>query len=781
MRVRTLFTILTLTSGISANAANYYFSASEGNDSRTSIQAQNPSTPWQSINQLNSFFPSLHPGDQVLFKSGDTFYGSIVTAQSGTPSAPITISSYGSGAKPVITGFTTVANWTYLGNGIYESNVLPAGTQLNMLLINGTQYAIGRYPNVSDKNGGYLTFESFGSDWIRDNRNSLTPKWKGAQLVVRTSHYTVEKSIITKIAGNTISYSPSFVMPLTNNYGYFVQNNIKTLDQFGEWCYNPSTQKIDVYFGSSNPSGSTVQVSTRDILLTIESSNMVVDNIAFKGANTYGVWGNWAGVSNLQVKNCSIDFSGIDGLALAGRHNFVLDNTTISNSNSVGVSLFYKNYNPVVKNSTIRNSGTSAGMMQGDGAKRYGFGIYSSEGLTATNNNVINTGFVGIMFEGDSNLIQNNYVDTFCTVLDDGGGIYTNNYTPKGQQPAPLYSLRIIGNIVLHGMGAKTGSYESDPNYVPAEGIYLDDNVMSAQVLNNTVAYCSNSGIYVHNTKNYTLMGNVLYDNHYRQIAFQHDYLGDVITGGIIKQNQLFAKSAPEYILYLGSAYNDMAGFGTFDSNYYCRPSDENNIILTNWFGNKQSSYNLPAWQAAYNTDRNSKGTPVPVTDPNSVLFLYNASTSNSTIPLNGTYVSVPGDSYSGSVTLAPFTSIILLKTNSVNIASATSSMNASAAAISNTAVKGPGYINTEPPKLAVKAYPNPGSHYFNVTTQGGSTSEPMTFKILDLSGRVLQVKTGITANSTFQIGRDLASGSYIMQLFQGNNKVEQKVIKLVK
>src|SRR5438067_13707173 len=112
MRVITLFTILTLTLGISANAATYYFSSSGGSDSYSSSQAQNPTTPWQSIDKLNSFFPHLQPGDQVLFKSGDTFFGAIVITQSiGTPSAPVTLSSYGTGAKPLITGLTTVKSW----------------------------------------------------------------------------------------------------------------------------------------------------------------------------------------------------------------------------------------------------------------------------------------------------------------------------------------------------------------------------------------------------------------------------------------------------------------------------------------------------------------------------------------------------------------------------------------------------------------------------------------------------------------------------------------------
>src|SRR5690349_9459510 len=116
MRVRVLFAILTLWLGIKANATNYYFSSSQGDDSRSFSDAQNSSTPWKSIDKLNAIFPSLQPGDKILFKSGNTFYGAIVTGQSGTSSAPITFSSYGSGAKPVISGFTTLTNWTSLGN-----------------------------------------------------------------------------------------------------------------------------------------------------------------------------------------------------------------------------------------------------------------------------------------------------------------------------------------------------------------------------------------------------------------------------------------------------------------------------------------------------------------------------------------------------------------------------------------------------------------------------------------------------------------------------------------
>ncbi len=628
MKVRTLFTVLIVLLGIRSHATNYYFSSSKGNDSRTTTQAQDSSTPWKSIDKLNSFASSLKPGDQILFKSGDTFYGAIVTKNPGTSSAPIVFSSYGSGAKPVISGLTTVSSWTSKGNGIYESNALAAGTTVNMVLINGKQYAMGRYPNANSSNGGYLTFESHGYKYINDNENSLSSAWIGAQLVVRTCHFNMEQSTISNISGKTISYSTSFHQGLTDKYGYFVQNSVKALDQFGEWYYNPSTKKIDVYFGNSSPNSNTVQVATKDVLLKVEDSHIVVNNLAIRGANTYGIWGTNSGVSDLQVKNCSIDFSGIVGVSLANRHDFVMDSSTVTYSNGVGISLFYKNFNPVVKNSTVRNTGTFAGMLKVDQGNKEGTAIFSNEGLTATNNKVINSGYMGIAFYGNNNLIQNNYIDTFCLVMDDGGGLYTCNYTSSGV-PAVCFNRKVVNNIVLHGIGAKAGTYSTYANYLPAEGIYLDDNTNNIEVLNNTAAYCADAGIYVHNTRSYTLLNNTLYNNKGMQIGFQHDNMGYSISGGMTRRNQLFSQSASQYVLSLQSKDNDMGNFGTFDSNYYCRPSNEDKITVTNWFNNKQNFYSLSGWQSLYNNDRHTKKTPVPVTDSSSVLFQYNASTSN--------------------------------------------------------------------------------------------------------------------------------------------------------
>ena len=118
----TLFTksillgLFLLIAGIS-NATDYYVSAT-GSNSNNGTSA---STPWQTSAKVESACNAgtIGPGDRILFKCGDQFTGKAViasiwgkSAKSGTATNPITLGSYGSGAKPVFLypqGGTTVA------------------------------------------------------------------------------------------------------------------------------------------------------------------------------------------------------------------------------------------------------------------------------------------------------------------------------------------------------------------------------------------------------------------------------------------------------------------------------------------------------------------------------------------------------------------------------------------------------------------------------------------------------------------------------------------------
>ena len=229
---------------------NYYFSSSTGDDNRTNIQAQNPSTPWKTLSKLNSYFSSLLPGDSVLLKKGDIFYGSIRINKSGTATQPIVIGAYGSGDKPIITGLKEVTGWTDVGGNIWESSVTVCKSTLNLVTIDGKIAQIGRYPNA----GTFLTYESFsGTASITDNQLSGTPNWTGAEVYIRNNGYGGQRRTITNHVGTTITYAGGNNYDMKSGFGYFIQNDVRTLDADKEWYFNPITKKISMYFADNNP------------------------------------------------------------------------------------------------------------------------------------------------------------------------------------------------------------------------------------------------------------------------------------------------------------------------------------------------------------------------------------------------------------------------------------------------------------------------------------------------------------------------------------------------
>ncbi len=80
-------------------ANDYYLDSASGNDNN---EGNSHASPWQTIAKLNA--TTFLPGDRILLKAGGVWAGMLHPSGSGKPAAPITLASYGEGAKPVIDG-----------------------------------------------------------------------------------------------------------------------------------------------------------------------------------------------------------------------------------------------------------------------------------------------------------------------------------------------------------------------------------------------------------------------------------------------------------------------------------------------------------------------------------------------------------------------------------------------------------------------------------------------------------------------------------------------------
>lgn len=614
---------------LTSNANSYYFSAS-GNDGYSSSQAQNPATPWQSIAKLNSFFGNLGAGDVIYFNRGDRFYGSIVATTSGTSGNPIVISAYGSGNSPVITGLTTLTSWSSLGNGVYSSSASGVKNTVNLVNLNGKPQQVGRYPNTDATNGGYLTYEtSSGTSSITDDQLSNSPNnWTGAEVVIRKQHYLLERCLITGQSGNTISYtSTPTINPAngtskievgTNGFGYFIQRDPRTLDQLGEWYFNPVQKNMQMFFGNSNPASYNIQVSTVDTLVNLQNNNYInISNLSFEGANFANIYAKDGG--NINVQNCNIVTGGAKGIFMFNCPNVVIDNvsTNYVMSNAIDVTNRAAN-NVTITNCNITNTGIYGGMgsfwENGDYK-----GIFVEVNSTALiqYNNIDHTGYIGIHFQGNNISIKNNFINYYSFVTEDGGGIYT--YCTYSEY---FVNREIRDNIVLNGIGAPAGT-GGDVN---VQGVYLDGSTMNVDVLNNSVANIGTNGFYCNNPSNVKIQGNTSFNNG-NCIGLTQYSDGPVISNFNISNNVFFPKyDYQNNFFYANTGLNvpypisietAMQQIGYVDNNYV-------NLTSAAGFGfyyktYAGGAYTFPApltfngWKAATGHDQASRLPPVAI------------------------------------------------------------------------------------------------------------------------------------------------------------------------
>jgi len=628
------------------NATTYYVSSS-GSDLANGISE---STAWRTITKVNSQFSLFKPGDVVLFRRGDTFYGTLNLNTSGIPGSPIRIGAYGSGINPVISGLSTLTGWTNQGGGIYSKTV-SCESPANIVLVDGVQYGIGRYPNDN-----WLTYESFSTNTsITDNELGSSVNWSGAEAVIRKNPYVIDRCVITSHSGNTLYYkSLSSETNGTKNYGYFIQNDRRTLDKFGEWYYDKTSSTFYIYMGIKDPNNHSIQISSKDNVLTsTNGSYITIENITFLGSSKSAL--ELQGCKNFSILSCLIDFSGLAAIESRWEtsSDLKVDNCHINHSNAIAIQ--YDGINGIITNNLIENTGLIIGAAYGSLSSSSGIRLYNSTNSLVENNRIINTAYNGIVPGGDNIQIINNYIESFCHSRIDGAGIYTSMYGH------PYTGIIMDGNIIVNGIGSLLGTPLTSTSWDGAEGIFLDATSANITIRNNTVSNC-NSGIKLHEVHDIIVENNTLYNNRW---GFFIPYFGSFpdfkIRNLTINNNTVIAKEKEQLVLFHYSILDDLDEFGTADNNCYSRPVDDNNVFYTREPATGYVYRTLEGWKSYTKQDNNSYKAPVSVSSSTSLRFEYNATKQLKTITLNEPMIDVRGTKYNSSITLQPYSSVILI------------------------------------------------------------------------------------------------------------------------
>lgn len=611
-----------------ANATKYYVSnaGSDGN-AGTSTGAS-----WATVSKVNATATS---GDSVFFNKGDSWNEQIVPAANN-----IYYGSYGTGNKPLITGFQTVS-MSSAGGTLYTGTATNAVNNLNVVSINGTIFYKGRTPNT-----GYLVATAFLSTTQLKVPHSATD-YTGKQIAVRSANWVIDTSTVsqdkqgasfdTLVLGTALTYGTG----ANGGNGYFFQNNSSYVDTLNEWSIIPATKVITVNAASSP----TVQYASIDTLFNgHKKSNITIDGLNFTGANKMAISIDSSRADT--IKNCAF-LNNQDGLYW----NYTRYNAVISDSINYSLNNGYESYNDTsnyVHGNYINHTGIYAGMGASGPFSYTGMFEYQASGFVFNkhlayidNNQVLNSGYIGVRLTGRFDTIYHNYVDTFCFVKQDGGGIYLVGANSQNSDTGTA----IISNIVTHGIGAVAGS--TGVAYVA--GIYLDDYSLSVSVLSNTAARTNGIANITSQETNIKEKYNTLFDtssvNNYVTVAGNNS--GYVFIGNIC-----FNSAASNF------AFNGAKdSTETLDSNYYIYPLNPNQALNSGG-----TLYSLLGWQTYYPTyDIHSSATlPYGVTSNTPTLFI-NPTLVDSTIAISQGYYDAAGNGYATpSFVLPAFQSRIL-------------------------------------------------------------------------------------------------------------------------
>jgi len=649
---RLLFSIILILSLSNLySQVTYYVDAVAGDDLNTGTST---GAAWQTVGKVSGF-GGFNSGDRVLFKRGQSFYGQLVPQSSG-----MTFDAYGGGANPIITGGTVLSSWTDLGGGIYEASLSVNPTNV---VIGGVQRSRGRTPDAGWWNIDSKTHSAPNATITANELNGLS--FNGATVVTRKNRWIIDNDVINSHTSSTIGFTYSFYEPIVN-YGFYITNDIDCVTAYGEWFFDDPADKLKVYFGSAGTSDVTVSTiqdlisitgttgatfkniefsfAYRDIVRIISSTGVVFENCQFK--NSYnGIQAASGNCSGLTLKNCSF---------------FDINNNGMRLEDASSVNNFLMEYCDFHRIGIVPGDG-------GNGDGQYnGINMGGSVASAGPVSNAIlrynrmdSVGYCGFMGGGDNLVIQNNIINEYCYIKDDGGGIY-------GFSPVAI-NKQIIGNFVING-GIK--SFEgTDNTVVHAYGIYADGNSDKLTINYNTVINAA-EGIFLHIPgPDVTLRNNTIFGSRSVGLMVWNSTIGFIpgqyISSQDIKHNIVMSLNGNTDKVAdfqdMSGLPNDIATWGAIDSNYYMRPLDDGSKIYSN---PASLYYTLAGWTAWKGHDANSYNSPKTfgsIYAPDSIRIEYNTTNVTASYSIPGRWIDHQGNAYVNSVSVAPYRSVVLL------------------------------------------------------------------------------------------------------------------------
>lgn len=639
-----------VTEPISATSAKKTYYVSNSDPNADDNGAGTIDHPWKTLDKVNAFVKtSVHqPGDWIVFKRGDTFNGQIYVNKSGTAVDRIGFGAYGSGNKPVISGFQTISSWTSAGSGVYYSTL---SNNCSTILFSGSVKGKARFPRGEYN---FLKYESNTATTITDNDIPATTSWVGATAIIRHGGQKWIKSKVTAQSGGTLTIEGA--NGFDPNFGYFFVDHPRCLTTLGDWRYDDAQKRIYVYFGTNSPSSYTVKAPCAGTGIKMSAKSYVtIADMTVEGFCDQGVYisynSSYDVVQNSEFRYCD------DGIGMDQSDHITLRNNSVHDCPNRGFIGFHGT-NTLIEGNTFQNIGMINGAGD-DGSSSYS-GLYFEigSGITIRLNRITKVGFIGIRFpRGHNNLVEKNVINGYGYSKDDNGAIYawqgsdTTAYTNRIARANIILDGRPEGALPANGARRQSGLYAD----VNAHSIKWEGNVVVNPYGYGYLALASTIG--------HVLKDNIFYNasryGMFTRAQIQQTYSGFSMTGNVvvIQKGQI-----TDSVVYVKTYHGEFPSM-IFSNNHYI---SEYLTPFQNAIGDpvtgvvKSTRYNLSGWQALGKDSGSTWSLP-----PTESRCEYNDTSATKTISFAGKkYKDIKtGLIYADSITLQPFTGVVLVST----------------------------------------------------------------------------------------------------------------------
>jgi hypothetical protein len=350
---------------------------------------------------------------------------------------------------------------------------------------------------------------------------------------------------------------------------------------------------------------------------------------------------------------------------LRGGDHLTFTNNVIDGANAFGITGYFAaspfEDNTIENIALIKNlgkSGLSCGLTSsectenGDGFRIRLYDVRDSGyGNSLRYNRFEKIGYNGVDVSGPETTLEKNFITQACTTKADCGGVRTFGDTSLAA--TTVYNLHLIDNIIVDIPGNVDGCHASRAAF--GMGLYIDNYSRDVETRGNTIISTTISGI-LYQRSSGQIVGNTVFNASTGTEYRSHIDLGGSETRATITNNALYGLNNEAWTLYASSLSNFVAA----DYNYLFHPYVTKHIA----FGPAWTRYAFDAWQTFSGLESHSKTNwfTQPAGQASRGQVFYNATKTSATIDLGDRqYLDLDQHPVMGSLTLAPFTSKILV------------------------------------------------------------------------------------------------------------------------